>query len=165
MTLDSLQTELTGLLKRNGVQAMSAWPENRRASADGPVVLVSLEKLSCASAGLQDYLGETLDESTGQWRDLYGRRAQLTFTLDILASPRTGAQACREVFDQLVRCLQTDKPAGLSVRELDGEELKYDEKEGLLNLRCRLKCEGWLCTTGDEAGTFLNFTLRGDINA
>lgn len=164
MTLDELQAELAEVLTRNGVEAMSSWPEERRAGADSPVVLVSLETLNCASAGLQDYLGQRLDEATGQWQELYGRRAQLSFTLDILAAPRVGAQACRAVFDRLVHCLQTQKPAGLSVRELTGEELEYDEKEGLLKLRYRLKCEGWLCTAGDEAGTFLNFTLRGDVN-
>lgn len=164
MTLDELQAELAATLSRNGVQAISSWPEGRRIGADGPVVLVSLEKLNCASAGLQDYLGQRLNEATGQWQDLYGRRAQLTFTLDILAAPRVGAQECRTAFEILVRCLQTEKPAGLSVRELASEELEYDEKEGLLKLRCRLKCEGWLCAAGHEAGTFLDFILRGDVN-
>ena len=164
MTLDELQAELAAALNRSGVVAMSSWPEGRRIGADGPVVLVSLETLNCAAAGLQDYLGQRLDDATGQWLDLHGRRAQLTFTLDILATPRVGAQECRTVFDRLVRCLQTQKPTGLSVRELASEELEFDEKEGLLKLRCRLKCEGWLCTAGHEAGTFLNFTLRGDVN-
>ena len=50
------------------------------------------------------------------------------------------------------------------LRELTGQEPEYDEKEGLLRLRCRLECSGWLCAVGDEAGTFLDFTLRGDVN-
>ena len=164
MKLEQLQGELAGILSRNGIQAETAWPEGRRMGLDGPVVLVSLEKLTSAPAGLQDYLGEQLDETTGQWKDLYGRRAQLTFTMDILAGPEVGAQPCRQVLDELVHSLQREKPAGLTVQELESEELEYDEKEGLLKLRCRLKCEGWLCTAGDEAGTFLNFTLRGDMN-
>ena len=164
MRLEQLQGELAGILNRNGVQAKTAWPEERRMRLDGPVVLVSLEKLTSAPAGLQDYLGERLDETTGQWKDLYGRRAQLTFTMDILAGPEVGEQPCRQVLDELVRSLHRERPAGLSVQELEAGELEYDEKEGLLKLRCHLKCEGWLCTAGDEAGTFLDFALRGDIN-
>lgn len=164
MTLDELQGQLAERLSRNGLESMAAWPIERRAGVDGPVVLVSLEKMTCVPAGLQDYLGQRLNEATGQWQDLHGRRAQLTFTLDILAEPHVGAQACREAFDRLVCCFQMEKPTGLSVKELSGEELEYDEKEGLLKLRCRLECEGWLCTAGDEAGTFLDFTLRGDVN-
>lgn len=164
MTLDEVQSELAAMLNRNGIEAISAWPEGRRTDSDGPVVLVSLEKLTCVPTGMQDYLGQRLDEDTGQWQDVHGRRAQLTFALDILAQPHVGAQPCRQVLDRLACCVQMENPTGLSFRELSGEEQKYDEKEGLMRLRCRLKYEGWLCTAGDEAGTFLDFTLRGDVN-
>lgn len=165
MTLDGLQAELVHGLRNHGLDSISAWPQERRKRADGPVVLVGLEKMSCSPAGLQDYLGQRLDVNTGQWEDLHGRRAQLVFTLDILAEPHMGMQVCREALDRVIRCVQTEKPAGLSVKELTGEEPEYDEKEELLKLRCRLTCEGWLCTAGEEAGTFLDFTLRGDVNA
>lgn len=165
MTLDKLQAELVNGLRNYGLDSICAWPQERRKRADGPVVLVGLEKMNCSPAGLQDYLGQRLDASTGQWQDLYGRRAQLTFTLDILAQPHMGMQVCREALDRVIRCVQTERPVGLNVKELTGEEPEYDEKEGLLKQRCRLTCEGWLCTAGEEAGTFLDFTLRGDVNA
>lgn len=164
MKLDELQELLAGFFREHGVEAMASWPETDRTKSDGPVVLVSLEKLNCTPAGLQDYLGQRFDEETTQWKDLYGRKAQLTFTMDILGQPRAGAHACRNVFDRLLLLLQTEKPIGLSVQELTGEEMEYDKKEGLLRLRCHLECSGWLCTAGDEAGTFLDFTLRGDVN-
>lgn len=164
MKLDELQGTLVEVLRQEGIQAMASWPEERRTGPEGPVVLVSLEQLNCAPVGLQDYLGQWQDESDGQWKERYGRRAQMTFYLDVLAAPRVGAQACRAVLGKLVHALQIQKPAGLSVKELSGGELNYDEKEGLLRLRCQLECSGWLCTDGDEAGTFLDFTLRGDMN-
>ena len=165
MTLDELQTELVKGLENHGVECLFAWPRERRWSVDGPVVLVGLEKMTCSPAGLQDYLGEWLDQESGQWMELHGRRAQLVFTLDILAQPRIGMQACRETLEQVIRCVQTEKTVGLRVKELASEEPEYDEKEALLKLRCRLTCEGWMCTAGEEAGTFLDFTLRGDVNA
>ena len=146
------------------MEAIASWPEEGRTDANRPVVLVSLEQMSCASAGLQDYLGQRVDEATGQEKELYGRRVQLTFLLDILAQPGIGAKECRSVFERLLQVLQEESPLGLRVRELTGDEMEYDGKEGLLRLRCHLICAGWLYTTGDEAGSFLDFTLRGDIN-
>lgn len=164
MTVETIQEKLAGFFCQRGVEAVASWPGKVRTDAKSPVVLVSLEQMSCSSAGLQDYLGQRRDEATGQEKELYGRRAQMTFTLDVLAPPGTGAGACRAVFDRLLLILQEEKPLGLRVRELTGDEMEYDGKEGLLRLRCHLVCAGWLYTTGDEVGTFLDFTLRGDIN-
>ena len=165
MKLDELQTGLADFLEQRGVQAAASWQSGRRVDGDSPVVLVLLDKLDCGPTAMQDYLGRMLDEETGMWQEVYGRRARLTFVLDVLARPGVGVQACRAVFQQMLRTIQREKPLGLSVLELKGEEPEYDEKEGLLRLRCQLECAGWLYAAGDEAGTFLDFTLRGDVNA
>ncbi len=164
MKLEALQEYLAGFLTRHGVNAMASWPRERRTGPEGAVVLVSLDKLDCGPTAMQDYLGQRLDEETGQWKELYGRRAQVTFVLDVLAAPSVGGRECRAVFEQVVQAFQMEKPEGLSIRGLTGEELEYDEKEGLLRLRCHLECDGWLYATGEETGTFLDFTLRGDVN-
>ena len=163
MTLEQVRSQLAAFLTEGGVNAMESWPAERRTDRSEPVALVSLLELSCAAAGLLDYLGQRLDEATGQWNELYGRKARLTFALDIVAPVQVGAQACRAAFERTVRLLQSEKPVGLSVRELSAGEVDYDEKEGLLKLRCTLVCDGWLYTAGEEAGTFFDFTLRGDV--
>lgn len=165
MKLEALQEYLAEFLTRHGVHALASWPQERRVDPEGPVVLVSLDKLDCGPAAMQDYLGQRLDEETGQWKELYGRRAQMSFVLDVLAAPGVGSRECRAVFEQVAQAFQLEKPEGLSVRGLTGEELEYDEKEGLLRLRCHLECAGWLYAAGEEAGTFLDFTLRGDVSA
>lgn len=164
MKLDELQNGLADFLNQRGVQAMASWQSQRRVDGDSPVVLVSLDKLDCGPAAMQDYLGQTLDEETGMWLERYGRRAKMTFMLDVLARPDVGVQACRAVFEQVLRTVQQEKPVGLSVLELKGQEPEYDEKEELLRLRCQLECAGWLYVAGDEVGSFLDFTLRGDVN-
>ena len=164
MKLDELQERLATFLNEHGVPAMASWPEGRRRDGEEPIVLVSLDKLDCGPAAMQDYLGQMLDEESGMWLELYGRKAKMSFVLDVLARPGVGMQACRTVFDGILRVFQREKPAGMSVSQLKGEEPEYDEKEGLLRLRCRLECVGWLYTAGDEAGTFLDFTLKGDVN-
>lgn len=164
MKLEELQGQLAAFLNQRGMQAMVSWPKERRQNKEGPIILVSLEKLDCGPAAMQDYLGEILDEKTGMWQELYGRRARMTFVLDVLAAPGVGVQACRAVFEQMLQAFQREKPVGLSIRELTGQEPEYDEKEGLIRLRCHLECSGWLCAVADETGTFLDFTLRGDVN-
>ena len=164
MELDSLHGALAGFLEERGVPAMACWPEGRRKRLEGPAVLVSLKQMECRPAGLQDYLGEKLDEDSGQWKELYGRRARLVFALDIIAPPGTPAGACRSLFEQMVKVFQTHKPEGLTVQEMTAKELEYDEQEGLVRLSSELGCDGWLCAWGDETGTFLDFTLRGDVN-
>lgn len=164
MKLDELQAGLADFLKQRGIPAVASWQPGCRVDGEKPIVLVSLDKLDCGPTAMQDYLGQVLDEETGIWQEMYGRRARMTFLLDVLARPGVGAQECRTVFEQLLRTVQREKPVGLSVLELKGQEPEYDEKEGLLRLRCQLECAGWLYAAGDEAGSFLDFTLRGDVN-
>lgn len=164
MKVEAIQERLAEFFRERDIEAMASWPDSARTDSGKPRVLVSLEKMTCAPTGMQNYLGQWVDETTGEEKELYGNSVQLSFLLDILALPETGVQDCRELFDRMLLVLQKEKPIALSVRELNSEEMEYDGKDGLLRLRCHLECAGWLCTQGDEAGTFLDFTLRGDIN-
>ena len=62
----------------------------------------------------------------------------------------------------VVELVEEEVVEGMEVQT--DEEPEYDEKEGLLRLRCRLECSGWLYAMGDGADTFLDFTLKGDVN-
>lgn len=165
MELEGVRRELAAFLRRGGVEAAVSWPRERRTGPEKPVVLVSLQELKCVPAGMQDYLGSELDEKTGQWTEIYGRKAELTFVLDITAPPAVGADACREVFSRVVRLLQAERPLGLWVREVTGGETALDGKEGLLKLSARVVCQGRLYGRSGETGEFLDFTLRGDMRA
>jgi len=164
MKADGIQERLAEFFRERDIDAIASWPEDPRTDPGRPRVLVSLEKMTCSPAGMQNYLGQWVNEATGQETELYGHSVHLSFLLDILSLPETGAQACRELFGRMLGGLQKEKPIALSVQELNSEELEYDGKDGLLRLRCHLECAGWLCMQGAEAGTFLDFTLRGDIN-
>lgn len=163
MKLDELQSTMAAFLCENGIDAMASWPDARRERLTRPTVMVSLDSLSCSPAGMQDYLGQRQDETTGQWEEVYGRRAQVTFALDVLAGEHSSAQECRQTANDMARLFQTERPGALTVQEMHLDELEHDEKRGLLRLRCVLTCTGIVCTAGQEAGTFLDFTLRGDV--
>ena len=164
MELEKIQEMMAQFLQGNEIPAAASWPDGDRRALQGAMVLVSLVKMNCESVGLQDYLGERLDETTGQVTQWYGRKAKLEFALDILAPAVAGAEVCRELFGKLVEVLQSKRPDGLTVRKLSGEDIKFDQKEGLLRLHCVASCDGWLWASGDEAADILDFTLRGDWN-
>lgn len=163
MKIDEAHGKIAALLRQNGIAAVESWPEGRRERHEDCVVLVSMERVQCSPAGMQDYLGQRADEEDGKLKEIYGRRAEMTFTLDVLAEKGTPAQTLRRTANDLARLFQTERPEMLTVREMRIDEIRYDETEGLLCLRCELECEGLLCTAGEEAGTFLDFTLRGDV--
>lgn len=164
MKVEQLQEKMAQFLRDNELPAAACWPEGCRERLEGAQVLVSLAKMDCAPVGLQNYLGQRLDEETGEIVECYGRKAQLEFAMDILAPARTGAGACRRLFRKLVAVFHNKRPEGLTVRKLTGEEIEFDQKEGLLRLSCTVSCDGWLWASGDEAADILDFTLRGDWN-
>lgn len=165
MELDGLPQALAAHLTERGVPARVSWPGDRRTGPEQAVVLVDLEQVKCSGAGLAGYLGQRLEEQTGMWEEVYGRRAELTFSLDICASPQAGAGACRELFARTAEALGSGRVLGLGVKSLTGGEPGSDSKEGLLKLEARLVCEGWLCAGPERReDAFLDFTLRGDMN-
>ena len=86
-------------LSANGVAAEPAWSGRERTALTGPKAVVSVRKCQVGPAGFQDYLGERFDEDSGQWRELYGRKAELTLGLDLYAPEETeGAELERAVF-------------------------------------------------------------------
>ncbi|MBE6957055.1 MAG: hypothetical protein E7450_06350 [Ruminococcaceae bacterium] len=164
MKPDALQESMAQFLRDNEIPAVASWPRGCRQGPGEAVVLVGLDKLECQPVGLQDYLGQRLDEETGRVVEWYGRKAALEFALDILAPAEVGAQACRQLLQRLVQVLHSKRPNGLTVRKLTAKEIEFDQKEGLLRLECAISCEGWVWASGDEAADILDFTLRGDWN-
>ena len=165
MKLEQIQQELAQFLTRLEVPAVAAWPEGRAQEPGQAMVLVSLEEVKCTSRGLQDYLGQWADEPGGEEILRYGRKAQLTFTLDILTPPQAGAGQKRELLDRLLAAFQTQAPLGLRVQELEVEQTEYDTKEKLLRRRCRLRCSGWLhAKEQQQEDSLLSFELRGEMS-
>lgn len=83
--LENIREQMVDYLKERGVQAFAAWPAGERPVQEGALVVVSLRGCQAGPAGFQHYLGERYDERTGLWQELYGRKAALTFGLDLYA--------------------------------------------------------------------------------
>ena len=88
--LDRAGERLAQYLREQGVNAVTAWPVTQRKPLEQPVAAVSLRGVQAQPAGFQHYLGLRYDQEADRWEELYGRKARLTFGLDLYARPESG---------------------------------------------------------------------------
>ena len=76
MSLDfgEIRERMAEYLISQGIDAVCAYPEEKRLRRTGAVAAVSLRACQGGPGGFQDYLGERWDEESGQWQELYGTK-------------------------------------------------------------------------------------------
>lgn len=161
--MERIRERMRNYLTEQGVNAIAAWPEGARKELDGPVVVVSLRECQAGPAGFQNYLGERYNQETGLWEELYGRKARLTFGLDLYAPARSDGADIQRAFDTLVTALTGDGPVGLAVREVSCEETEYDPSARLQVRSARAVCDAYLYAVAQPGEIFLDFELRGGL--
>ena len=110
--------------------------------------------------GVTAYKGIRYAEA-GRWEELYGRRAKLTFGLDIYAPGKNGAAECQETFERMADALRNGAPLGLNLESLSRGEDRFDETLGLFCCPAEAVCDAFLYAVADEGGAFLDFEVRG----
>ena len=93
--MEQIRAQMAEHLNSHGVVAVTAWPDSGRTEEGRVVAVVSLRGCQVGPAGFQNYLGERYDQETGLWQERYGRRARLTFGLDLYAPKQGSGQAGR----------------------------------------------------------------------
>lgn len=159
--LDTLREQTAQYLRAAGLDAVAAWNNSDRLRRKKPVIAVSLRGVQGGPAGLADYLGETRDEQSGRWEELYGIRAKLTLGLDIYAPEDAGEAGCAAAFGALSELLSDGRPAGMRVQELSCGETAFVREMGLLRCPVRMTCQVFLCAKRADDGTFTDFEVRG----
>ncbi len=163
MELSGVREKMAAFLKAGGLEAVTAWPEQARGQVTEPVAAVSLKRYEGGPAGFQDYLGERYNSQSGRWEELYGKRIELVFGLDLYTGRGAGGEgSLRAAFDKLAERLRSQGPEGLTVRELSAGETRYDQSAGLYHLKVEAICQAYLYAVADEGGTFLDFEIRGE---
>ena len=155
--LELIRERMTEYLTSLGVQALTAWPGQERMKREDCVVVVSLRKCQTGPSGFQDYLGERYNEDTASWEELYGKRVELTFGLDLYAPAAAGEEAIQRTFDQLSVALQEGGPEGLTVRTVSCGETVYDQAGRLLRRSVEAECSAYLYAIAEAGGAFLDF--------
>ena len=152
-------------LQERGVNAAAAWPGEPAVSVEKPVAVVSVQSCRAEAGSFLDYLGERFDPDTGLWQELYGRRAEITFGLDLWAPKGSSGADLQALFEQVSGALATGGPDGLTVRELACDETEYDSRHRLLKRKVRAVCGACLYAAVPAGETFLDFELRGGLKA
>lgn len=161
--LERICQSMADYLRSQGIDAAPAWPMGPRTEQGGPVVAVSLRGCQAGPSGFQDYLGERYDQRTGLWEERYGRRAKLTFGLDIYAPEKGDGQAVQETFDQLAGALILGGPEEMRVEEFSCGQTAYDQELRRLKRPVEAVCSAYLCATDQPGGEFTDFELRGVV--
>lgn len=161
--LEHVREYLAEYLSGQGVNAVTAWPDEPRSEENGAVCAVSLRKGQTVGVGFRDYLGERYDTERGRWVELYGRRVRLTFGLDLYApaGPEMGERAIRAAFDTLAGALQGGEPSGLKLEEFSCGETEFQEAEGRYRCPAEAVYQAFLYAVADEGGSFLDFEVKG----
>ena len=163
MGLERIREKLADYLTKQGVPAAAAWPVKEREKLTGAVAAVSLRGCSAGPSGFQDYLGERYDAESGQWQELYGRKAELTFGLDLYAPAETEGEVLQAAFDTLADALTKGCPQGLSLVEFSCGETVYDKQARLLRRPAQAVCQAYLHAVTRPGGLFVDFELRGEV--
>ena len=162
--LERIREAMTAFLKGEGVAALTAWPGEDLERPEGPVTAVSLRACQGGPGGFQDYLGERYDAGTGRWQELYGKRLQVTFGLDLYAPESAGAAGMQAAFDALAGALSGGGPPGLRVKEFSRGETSFDQALGLFHCPAEAVCTAYLYAVAEEGGAFLDFVVKGEAD-
>lgn len=147
-----------------GILSATAFPLALRGE-QGPVAVVSLRGCQAESAGFQDYLGERFDEQTGRWEEVYGKKAKITFGLDLYAPEKKDGQILRQAFDQLAGALILGGPEGMRVEEFSCSQTEFDGESRRLKRPVLAVCTVYLSAAARSGGEFVDFELRGVVKA
>lgn len=161
--LERLREKMADYLNAHGVRAVTAWPGQPRKEPEQPLVVVSLRGCRAASPGFQDYLGEHFNTASGRWEERYGKRAELTFGLDIYAPEKEDGLAVQTAFDALAEALILGTPEGMDLREFSCGQTVRDGERRLLKRPVEAVCTALLWATEDAGGEFIDFELRGVV--
>ena len=161
--LEKIRQTMADYLNQRGVPAVTAWPMEPRQVREEPVAVVSLRGCRAVGASFQDYLGERFDQESGRWEERYGKKAQITFGLDLYA-PEQGDGACLQAaFDTLAGALLLGGPEGMELQEFSCGATLRDPASRRLKRPVEAVCAVWLCAVADGGGAFIDFELRGVV--
>ena len=164
MDFERIRERMAEYLTGQGIDAVCAYPDQRRLRRTGAVAAVSLRACQGGPGGFQDYLGERYDAETGRWQELYGKRLQVTFGLDLYAPEGAGAAGMQAAFDALAGALSGGGPPGLRVKEFSRGETSFDQALGLFHCPAEAVCTAYLYAVAEEGGAFLDFVVKGEAD-
>ena len=113
-----------------GCAATAAYGAEELKRYERAVAAVGVRETRITKAGLIGYLGRRTDERTQETAECYGRRMELSVSLDIYAPRTLGAQGCEDAAETAAQALTTALPEGLRLRAALGRTgMGQDERD------------------------------------
>ena len=160
--VQELRQRLAQHLESKGLEAVTAWGEGKRIRPGEAVAAVSLRAMESGQPGFQNYLGERYNEESGCWEELYGKRVELTFGLDLYAATAEEVQAG---LDALSAALSESGPEGMEPVGFSTGETVYRQEDRRYFCPVQAKYGVWAVATAREDGSFLDYEVRGENKA
>ena len=160
--VQELRQRLARHLENKGLEAVTAWGESRRLRPGGAVAAVSLRAMESGQPGFQNYLGERYNAESGCWEELYGKRVELTFGLDLYAATAEEVQAG---LDTLSAALSEEGPEGMEPVSFSTGETVYRQEDRRYFCPVQAKFGVWAVAVAREDGYFLDYEVRGESKA
>ena len=126
--LEHIRQHMADFLNKRGVKAVAAWPMSPKTAQEEPVVAVSLRGCKAGPVGFQNYLGDRYDEEKGKWEERYGRKAELTFGLDIYAQEKGDGEAVQAALDEVKQSRVRFRTT--SAAEMQEQRQKLEKQSG-----------------------------------
>ena len=160
--LEQVKASLAATLNQAGIAAVTEYGPKTLKRYHGAVVTIGLRRGESRQVGLCDYLGEQEEQETGVRREVYGRRLDITLSLDTWAGREIGAAACQCALEQIHDVLLTDLPAGIRPGDMTWEEVRWNQTADMFQQQGTLQCSAYLtATTQEESGMLSDFILKG----
>lgn len=161
--LEKIRREMARFLNDRGVPAVTAFPAAPRREREEPMAVVSLRGCKVEPAGFQNYLGDRYDPEAGRWEERFGRKAELTFALDLYAPEKGDGETLQAAFDALAGALLLEGPEGLELKELSCGQTVRDGEHRRLKRPVEAVFTACLSAVADAGGAFTDFELRGVV--
>lgn len=128
-----------------------------------PAVSIGAEYAEGIPAGFYSYLGTKYYKETDTYAEIYGKRLNLTISLDIRCpASEKGGGGCIAVFGRIASAI--DDIGGIKVKEMSCGEVSYDKVNDSYFCRSKVLITAFLYTSREEdTEEFTDFTLKGEM--
>lgn len=163
--MEQIISAMEAFIQGEGLDTVRTFSREKVRRLSAPLVAVGLKQAEAASQGFYDYLGQVYNDQTECCEDLYGKRLNLEFTLNIYVplNGERGSSACYEVFSKLSDALSLGRCPGIRVTAYDCGEITFDSTVGLCRCPCGIKASAFVYARQLGDGVFTDFILKGVV--
>ena len=160
--LEQVRQEVLRCLKAAGIPAAAAWEPRWAGQYGNAVIVVGLRRADSTGAAFCDYLGLTYEADTASWREVYGRRLEVSVELTAYSPGEEGAAGCTALLERAHDALLAGLAEGLRPGEMTWEAAGWDRETERLCQSAVLQCTAaFVAQALEEPGLFLDFKLKG----